>query len=42
MSGTPQDQGRNDAQSGKGPKNTSNMPHQAANAYDAGYQDGKK
>ena len=42
MSGTPRQQGQNDAQQGKGPQNTSNMPHQAANSYNAGYKDGKK
>jgi len=42
MSNHQHQQGHNDAQQGKGPKNTHGMPHQAANAYNTGYQGGKK
>jgi len=42
MSQHQKQQGSHDAQQGKGPKNTHGMNHQAANAYNAGYQDGKK
>jgi len=42
MSNHQQQQGYNDARQGNGPKNTHGMNHQAANAYNTGYKDGKK
>ena len=33
--------GAQDAQSGKGPASTQNMPWQAANSYNAGYSQNK-
>jgi hypothetical protein len=33
--------GRNDAQSGRGPANTNTMPYQTRQGYDAGYKQGQ-
>ena len=42
MSGTPKQQGQNDAQQGKGAQNTHGWNHVAANGYNAGYSGSKK